>query len=405
MKDFQERSRGQKYLKKILMIPGPTEYESNVLGALAQQSIAHTSNEFLLLFEKTLRNILELVNCKEGFPFILSGSGTLGMEIGTINFIKRDSKVLVVNNGFFGDRFIDLLSRYTKNIEVYKPSIGYPADPKEIGERVVSNEYDLVTVTHVETSVGMTNNIKEIAPYFKDLDTILAVDGVCSIGGEEFQMNWGVDTVFTASQKALGVPPGLAIGVIGPKALARMERNPPLSFFSDLRKWLGWRDLLQNKKGSRPEFLGTPNVNLVKALNVSLHSIFSEGMPKRIKRHKTLAAALRTAISELGLEMIPKGAYANTVSAAYLPSKIKQESFLQAAERYGVTFAGGLVPEIKDKYFRIGHMGAISSSEIIISISAIEKALKENGYNVKIGTGLNAAQELLYEYESAHHFD
>ncbi len=383
-------------MRKILMIPGPTEYEQEVLNALAQQTVAHTSNEFIALFKETLRDILRLVYSKKGFPFIVSGSGTLGMEIGTINFIRRDSKVLIVNNGFFGERLIDLFSRFTRNIDIYKPDLGYPADPKEIEERISSNKYDLVTVTHVETSTGVRNDIKEIAKYFRGLDTVLVVDGVCSIGGEEFQMSWGIDSVFTASQKALGAPPGLAIGVIGAKALSAMKRNPPLSFFSDLRKWLGWYDILQDEKVDHYEFFGTPNVNLIRALNVSFNSIFSEGITKRIKRHEMMANAFRTAMTELDLEMIPKEeAYANTVSAVYLPDKINGKLFLETAQKYGAIFANGLIPEIRNKYFRIGHMGSINASEIMIAISAIERALKDNDYNVKLGTGLSAAQEFL----------
>ncbi|MGC8663589.1 MAG: pyridoxal-phosphate-dependent aminotransferase family protein [Thermoplasmata archaeon] len=383
-------------MRKILMIPGPIEYEQNVLNAMAFQTIAHTSKDFIYIFKETLQNIKNVFYAENALPFVLSGSGTLGMEVSTINFIKRDSKVLIVSTGYFGDRFVDLFSRFTKNIDVYKPQLGYAANPKELIEKVESNNYDIVTVTHVDTSTGVRNNIKDIASYFKERDTVLVVDGVCSIGGEEFNMNWGVDVAFTASQKALGAPPGLAVGVVGPKALKVMEKIPPLTFFSDLRKW---QNVFENILNMKQGYFGTPNVNLITALNVSLESIINEGIEKRIKRHEIIAKSFRAAINELGLEMIPKEAYSNTISVQYLPENVNQVDFLADSERYGAVFAGGLIPEIKDKYFRIGHMGSISSSEVMISIAAIERSLKKNGYNVNLGSGLKAAQKILAKYD------
>ncbi len=381
------------------MIPGPIEYENNVLSALAQPTISHTSKEFLSIFKQTLEKVMTVFGLKEGLPFILSGSGTLAMEIGTVNFIKRDSKVLVVNTGYFGDRFVDLFSRFTKNLDVYKPPLGEAADPNIIKEKVSGNEYDLVTVTHVDTSTGVRNDVKSIAPIFKDLDTILVVDGVCSIGAEEFSMEWGVDVAFTASQKALGAPPGLAVGVVNQKALKRMESLQPLSFFSDLRKW---NNVFKAMLELKPGYFGTPNVNLITALNVSLNNILSEGMENRIKRHEIIAESFRAAINALGLEMIPKGTYANTLSVQYLPDGVKQGSFLDDVARYGAVFASGLIPEIKEKYFRVGHMGSVGPSEIMISVGAIERSLKKNGYNVKLGTGLAAAQEILFKYDQGN---
>ena len=378
------------------MIPGPVEYEPNTLSALAMPTIAHTSKDFLFVFKEMLEKTQKVFDARDALPFALSGSGTLAMEISTVNFIKNDSKVLVVNTGYFGDRFVDLFSRFTRNIDIYKPPLGQAADPKEVSGRIKSNEYDLVTVTHVDTSTGIRNNVREIAKFFKGSDTVLVVDGVCSIGGEEFHMDWGVDVAFTATQKALGAPPGLAVGVVGPKAQKVMEKNPPLSFFSDLRKW---QNVFKNILELKPGYFGTPNVNLITALNVSLASVLNEGIERRIKRHEIIAESFRTAIRELGLEMMPKESYANTLSVQYLPENVKQSDFLADAERYGAVFAGGLIPEIKEKYFRIGHMGSVSSSEVMISIGAIERALKKNGYKVDLGAGLSVAQETLAKYD------
>lgn len=378
------------------MIPGPTEYEPNVLEILARPTLNHTSKEFISIFSQSLEMIRSIFAGTSVMPFIVSGSGTLGMELATLNFMKKDSKVLIVNTGYFGDRFHELLSRFTDKVDVYKPPLGYAANPKEIQENVESNSYDLVTVTHVDTSTGVRNDVKSIAGYFKNLDTVLVIDGVCSIGGEEFSMDWGVDVAFTASQKALGVPPGLAVGAVNQKAMRVMERSPPLSYFSDLRKW---KEIFDKTMKLEPSYFGTPAVNLICALHESLKSILDEGLENRFDRHKIVSKAFREALLTLGLKMIPVDSCANTISTPYLPDGVDKGQFLKDSERYGAVFAGGLLPDIKDKYFRIGHMGSASSSEVIISVGAIERSLKRNGYEVKLGSALASSQEVLARHD------
>lgn len=378
-------------MKKILMIPGPVEYDASVLSALSMPTKAHTDINFITTFKEALEKTSKIFGLDEGLPFIIAGSGTLGMETSVANFIRKNDKVLVVSTGYFGDRYKDLLSLFTDNVDVYRPPLGQAADPNVIKEKVEQNGYSLVTVTHVDTSTGVRNDVKAIASSFSHDDSILVVDGVCSIGGEEFSMDWGIDVAFTASQKALATPPGLTVGAIGPKAVERMEKIPPLSFFSDLRRW---KKVFESMLQSKPAYFGTPNVNLISALNSSLENIINEGIAKRTKRHEVIASAFGEALTELGLKMISEKNYANTLSVPYLPEGVKLPSFLLHAEKFGAVFAGGLVPEIKDKYFRIGHMGSVGQSEVMISVAAIERSLKKNGYDVKLGTALGRAQDV-----------
>lgn len=377
------------------MIPGPIEYENNVLSAMANPTISHSSKEFMSTYREALQKTATIfgADASKDLPFIISGSGTLGMEASVVNFIGRESKVLVVNTGYFGDRFVDLFSRFTEKIEQINPPIGEAVEPAQVKEKLDTNEFDLMTVTHVDTSTGVKNNIKKIAEISRNSETLLVVDGVCSVGGEELDMRWGVDVAFTASQKALGAPPGLAVGVMGIRGLERMHKMKPLTFFSDLRKWEAVsRGILDSKGG----YFGTPNVNLITALNVSLNNIMAEGLDARIKRHELMASSIRAGLAEMGLEIISKRSYANTVSAVYLPGGIDSQKFLSSSERNGVVFASGLIRDIASRYFRIGHMGSIGPSEVMITVGAIERALKENGYGVRPGSGLSAAQEILF---------
>ncbi len=383
-------------MRELLMIPGPIEYESNVLNAMSIPTISHSSKEFLSIYREALQRVSSIFGSETGdnIPFIISGSGTLGMEVSTVNFISRDSKVLVVNTGYFGDRFVDLFSRFTDSIEQIKPSLGEAVDPSLVKEKLDTNEFDLITVTHVDTSTGVRNDIKKIAEFSKSSNTLFVVDGVCSVGGEYLDMKWGIDVAFTASQKALGAPPGLTVGVAGGRALTRMGKLKPLTFFSDLRKWeTVSRGVLDSKGG----YFGTPNVNLITALNVSLSNIMREGLEARIKRHELMSSALRSGIHAMGLEIMAKKSHANTISAVYLPDGMDSKKFLGDAKDNGVVFASGLIKEVASRYFRIGHMGGIGPAEVLITLGAIERALKAGGYGVKAGTGLTAAQEILFK--------
>ena len=383
-------------MKKLLMIPGPIEYDSDVLNALSLPTISHSSKEFISVYRDALLNLSAIFgsSTSDSLPFIISGSGTLGMEASVVNFIKRDSKVLVVNTGYFGDRFVDLLSRFTSNFEQIKPALGEAVDPSLVREKIDTNEYELITVTHVDTSTGVRNDVKRIAEITRNSDTLLVVDAVCSAGGENLDMKWGIDVAFSASQKALGAPPGLAVGVASNRAISRMEKLPPLSFFSDLRKWKVVSTGVLDSKGG---YFGTPNVNLVLALGISLSKIMKEGMEVRIRRHELMSASIRAGLESMGLEMIAKKAYANTVSAVYLPQGVDLKKFLEHAEDRGVVYASGLIKEIGGRYFRIGHMGNIGPSEVMISIGAIEKALEANGHLMRPGIGLSAAQSNLFK--------
>jgi alanine-glyoxylate transaminase/serine-glyoxylate transaminase/serine-pyruvate transaminase len=385
-------------MRKILMIPGPIEYESQVLNTMSLPTLSHSSKEFVSTYREALQNLMTIFGSPlpDGTPFIISGSGTLGMEASTVNFIKRNSKVLVVNTGYFGDRFVDLFSRFTDRVDQVKPSLGMQADSKVIEEKLETNDYDLMTVTHVDTSTGVRNDIKKIAEIARKTDTLLVVDAVCSAGGEQLDMKWGIDVAFSASQKALGAPPGLTVGVVGTRAASIMEKVPPMSFFSDLRKWTAVSKAILD---SRSGYFGTPNVNLISALALSLRGIVSEGLDARITRHEIVSTAIREAVTELGLEMIPKESFANTISAIYLPKNVRQKEFLTDAGTNGAVFASGLIKEISERYFRIGHMGSIGSSEVVIAIGAIERSLKKNGHNLELGKGIKAAQEILYRRE------
>ena len=206
---------------------------------------------------------------------------------------------------------------------------------------------------------------------------------------------WGIDMALTASQKAIGVPPGLALVVAGRRAMdAFQKRTRPVgSVYSD---WSEWLPIMQAYEGRKPSYFATPAVNLIWALNVSLKEILAEGMDARFARHRALSAAFKAGIQAIGLRQLPvrPDVQASTLSAVYYPDGV-DKSLVKSVDDAGVIIAGGLHPALRDKYFRVGHMGALSGGEILATLGAIESGLGKCGYKFEKGSGVAAAQQTL----------
>ncbi len=385
--------------RRLVMVPGPINFEPSVLREMAAEGLDHTSPEFVDAFAESLAMLRKIVNATNEYqPIVIAGSGTLAMEASTTNFLKKDSKVLVVSNGYFGDRFAELLSRYPVRVDVIKPDVlGGAVNPDKIIATVEKEGYDLVTLTHVDTSTAVLQPLREVGRALKDKDTLLVVDGVCSVGGEEINVvEDGIDVLFTGSQKALGVPPGLAILWLSPKALGRLERisNSLTPYYADLRKWV---NVMKSYEDRKPLYFATPAVNLIVALRKSLELILKEGLDRRFARHKQLSEAFREGVKALRLQLLPKEEnVAHTVTAVKLPSNIDSTSFVSSVRSMGVLIAKGLIKEVN--YFRVGHMGSVNANDIIATVAAIERALYKHGYEFKFGEGLARTQDVLFKH-------
>jgi alanine-glyoxylate transaminase / serine-glyoxylate transaminase / serine-pyruvate transaminase len=240
-------------------------------------------------------------------------------------------------------------------------------------------------------------NPKPIAELAKKYNTLSILDGVCSVAGEEIQQEaWGIDVVLTASQKAIGVPPGLALLVVSQKAMDvfKNRKTPVGNYYGDFNNWL---PIMQAYENRQPSYFGTPAVNLVAALEVSLQQIVAEGMEQRFLRHQKIASAFREAMIALGLKLLPvhKNLSANTLTAVYFPENIAGSTFLGHISKNDIILAGGLLPSHKTLYFRVGHMGSVNNNDIIAVIAAIESALYASEFPFEMGIGLKTALKIL----------
>ena len=380
--------------RTLLMIPGPIEFEPAVLAAMGEPTTSHLSPTFIEAFGQSLKHMRQVFESPSGQPLVLAGSGTRAMDCAGANLVQPGDKALVINTGYFSERFAIILQRYgARTTFVSAPAGGRP-NLEQIKSALEAEPYKLMTVTHVDTSTAVLAEVKQIAALGRKYGVLVIVDGVCSVAGEELLMDaWGVDLALTASQKAVGVPPGLALLMIGPRALEAYQKRttPVLNYYAD---WTNWLPIMQAYEECRNSYFGTPPVNLIFALNVSLGQILAEGMPKRYARHVSISRACKAGLRELGLGQVPlKHEYAaHTLSAPRYPQGVNGGDFLAGALKAGVTLAGGLLPSIRNEYFRIGHMGAVTLADVLATIGAIESALEACGYKFTRNAGVEAAR-------------
>lgn len=383
--------------RKLLMIPGPIEFETEVMQTMAIPTPSHVAPNFIESFGNALELMKEVWMCPSGQAFIIAGTGTLAMDIAGSNLIESGDNALVISTGYFGERYADLLKRYGANVDILRATIGDIVSMDEVENQLKKKKYKLMTFTHVDTSTAVLNDAKSLGALGQKYDVLTILDGVCSVAGEEIrQEEWEIDVVLTASQKAIGVPPGLALLVASQKAMKVFEnrKTPVANYYSD---WTNWLPIMKAYENRTPSYFGTPAVNLILALECSLKIILKEGMENRFKRHIQIAKAFRSAIQALGLNIIPvnEKVSANTMTAPYFPEGVSGGELLGGMSKAGIIVAGGLLAELKTKYFRVGHMGSVNRSDLLATIGALEYALKQSNYTFESGAGLKAAQDVL----------
>jgi len=383
--------------RKLLMIPGPIEFEPDVLQAMGMATTSHVAPDFIEVFGNSLELMRDVWKSPKGQPFIVAGTGTLAMDMAAANLIEHGDNVLVISSGYFGKRFKDILDRYGANTTILEGPVGEVVSLDTIEKELKARPYKALTITHVDTSTGLLVDPKPIAHLAKKYNTLSILDGVCSVAGEALNQDaWELDVVLTASQKAIGVPPGLALLMASEKAMQIWEnrKTPVSNYYAD---WNNWLPIMRAYEERRPSYFGTPAVNLIMALETSLKIICEEGMDKRVKRHQNLAKAFRAGIASLNLEILPKTntIAANTLTAVYYPEGIDGAALSAKMVDSNVIIAGGLLPEIKGAYFRIGHMGSVSSNDLIAVLAALERAFLELGYHIVSGKSLQTFQNEL----------
>ena len=379
--------------RDLLMIPGPIAFDPAVLRALAMPTLSHVSPEFIEIFGETLANTRSAFLAPDGQPFVIAATGTFALEFAAANLVEPGDRVLEVNTGYFSDRMASTVERHGGAVtQVRAQVVGGVPTLEAIEAELKTGTYKVCMMTQVDTSTGVLLDVRSVAALCSRYGALSVVDGVCATAGEEFrQTDWGVDVCVTASQKAFGVPPGLALAVVSPRAMAAYDARKSLvrSYYADIGEWL---PIMRAYEERRAAYFGTPPVNLIYALRESLRQIMAEGMEARFDRHRAIARAFRAAWKAMGLRLVPltDEITANTMSAVYYPEGVDM-GVLAKVKSEGVVLAAGLHPAIRTRYFRVGHMGTTRVTEALATIGAIEKSLLAAGHTSEAGAGVAAA--------------
>ena len=352
-----------------LRIPGPTPCPPQALEAMGRQMINHRGGEFGEILN-SITGKLKRAYQTRGDVFVLTASGTGGLEAAIVNTLSPGDKVLSLANGFFADRFADIAQQYGAEVTRLNFEWGKPIDLQAV-ERALKADGSIkaVLATHNETSTGMTNDIMNIAAVVKKFDKLLLIDAISSLGCIDLATDdWNCDIVVTASQKGWMVPPGLAMISVSEKAWqahanARMPR-----YYLDLGKA---KDYLE--KGQTP---WTPAISIFYALDATLDLMLGEGLKDIFARHARVGQTTRNGVKSLGLSLFPDEKYAsNTVTAVNATEKIDVGRLIQILrEEYEVIISGGQ-QKLSGKIFRIGHLGLVYEKDIKVVLEALSKAL------------------------------
>ena len=365
--------------RKLFLNPGPTPIARAVQSEMLREiSPAFGDREFIRDFRQLVTD-LKAVAGTAGQAYVLAGSGTMAMEMAVANVTKRGDAILVVSHGYFGDRFAALSRRKGLSVDLLQSPWGDIVPLEAIERQLAQKPYAALAVTHVETSTGVRAPVEGIARMLRTRSpsTLLIVDGVCAVAGEQMEMDrWGVDVLFCSSQKAFGVSPGLALLWAGPRALDRRQSlgNIP-EYYMDIANW-------PPDMHDSGAYFSTPPIHLIWAMQKSVRLILEEGLGSRAERHRRMAGALCAAVESLGFRPLPRPEIrASTLSTFLYPDGADDPAFRAALAEEGVFIAGGL-GGWAGRMFRVGHMGSVDAHDLLAAVAAIERTARRLGLSV-----------------------
>jgi aspartate aminotransferase-like enzyme len=339
-----------------------------------------------------LANLKKIVFCDKGEAFIIAGAGTLAMEMALLNTVAGGEKILVLSQGYFGNRMSEICRAFGLDHEVIESKWGRAVLPEDLEKRVRGGKFGVVVVTHVDTATGSCAPVRDYVEVLEGRGPLFILDGVCATAGIEERMDdWGIDVILTAAQKCFGAPPGLAVLVLSERAMEKRKEIPAVpGYYSDLLRWL---PVMKDPT----KYFSTPCVNEIRAFYESTLIVLEEGLEKRFLRHGQSARAIRAGLNELGFSFLTEEPFrADTLSVVNYPRGIEDKPFRSQYYENGVVVAGGL-GETAGKVFRMGHMGNLSVSQIYFALEALEKTLDSLGYKFEKGSSLKAAKSILGE--------
>jgi aspartate aminotransferase-like enzyme len=379
-------------LRRLLMIPGPTNVPDRILKAMAKPMINHRGSEFHDLQERIVDGLKYAFQTKADV-YALTCSGTGGVEAAIFNVVDEGDEVIVPVGGVFAERMAEEVKSVGGRVVEVPLRWGSAVKASQVEEALESHPgAKAVALVYNETSTGATaRELRKIGELTHRRGVLLIVDAISILGGDELKVDdWHIDICIAGSQKCLACPPGLALISVSPRAWKVMEeRRARRSFYFDL---LACRRFHEERR----ETPFTPALPLYFALDEALKMLREEGLERRIERHRRCASALYEAFESMKLSLLADPeARSNTVIAAEYPPGVDDAKFRAAMrDEFGVEVAGGM-GRLKGRIFRVGSMGVVSGEDVLATVEATAKSLAKQGYKASVEEALEAARRAL----------
>ncbi len=377
-------------MKKIrLLTPGPTPVPERISLRMAQPIVHHRSPEFEQVFARCREGLAWLFQTKQDVVQLAS-SGTGAMEASLVSFLRRGDEAIVIDAGKFGERWAKLAKSYGVNAVTLKVEWGSAVDPGAVKAALEEHpNAKAVFVQANESSTGVAHPVQKLAQITRNGAAILVVDAISALGAFDLPFDaWGIDVMVSGSQKALGLPPGLAFVAASEKAWKLNETADLPRFYFDLKR--------ERDSQRKNQTAWTPAISLVQGLDESLQMFREEGLQACFARHERLARGARAGMQALGLKLYSKAPSA-AMTTVLAPEGTDSEKLVKHLfKQYGIKLVGGQ-DAAKGKIFRIAHLGYFDDFDMLVVVGAVERGLKDLGAKVQLGAGLAAAQSAMAE--------
>lgn len=378
--------------QRVLMGPGPSDTHPRVLAAMARPTLGHLDPVFTEMMEE-LKDLLRYAfQTKNLMTFPVSGPGSVGMEMCFVNMIVPGDKVIVCRNGVFGSRMIENVERHGGTAVVVDDKWGEPVDPQKVEDAMKQHpDAKILAFVHAETSTGVRSDAKTLCEIARRHDCLNIVDTVTSLGGSELKVDeWGIDAIYSGSQKCLSCPPGLSPVSFSERVIDMVKNRSEKvhSWFMDLNLLLGYW-------GTTRTYHHTAPTNALYALHESLFMLYEEGLEHSWARHKRNHEALKAGFATLGIQYVVDEAHRlPQLNSVHIPANIdEQEVRRRLLAEYSLEIGAGL-GDFAGKVWRFGLMGYSSKVDnIVLCLNALETVFSEMGMNVTRGAAEAAAHE------------
>lgn len=360
---------------RFLMGPGPSDVHPRVLKAMATPLIGHLDPQFIKIMDRVMDMLRQLFRTENELTFAVSATGSAGMETCLVNLLEPGDEALVCVNGVFGNRMCDIVERCGAKLIRVEAPWGSPIEPVKVEKALESCKPKLVGVVHAETSTGVLQPLEEISRITHDAGALLLVDTVTSLGGIDVRVDdWGIDAVYSGTQKCISAPPGLSPVSFSPRAVEVMEKRK-----AKVQSW--YLDLNMVRKywsGAKRVYHHTAPISMNYALYEALRLIMEEGLEARFERHRKNHELLRDGLQAMGFEYIPLPEYRlPMLNAVRIPQGFDDTTVRgRLLNEYNIEIGGGL-GDFTGKAWRIGLMGcSCTENHVNMLLAALRQIMK-----------------------------